>query len=456
MNAVRPSIVAAFICLALGSTRILAQTVPVPEYYGVYVVDGDHLVKLDGKTVTAPHNALVPFGMRNGVGNVINHQPAALPAQSVSVPVFPANFKIIIYNDSPLDLARSIHLTPMVFVNRLNVDTGVPSNVRRSDMERGWDDGDPSELVMANTGGKQADLELLMKPMPGQKDMVVAGLAEPLQPGVYRISQGVPDPMAAMMGGASKGLAFAVEPLAQAQTDTCVDETLSYMMTMSKTHYTKCSSAPVSAMGDAISAAPSGADVSNAGSQTCSDYAACMKAGTSANQAKDWPSAIADFQAASHLQPQDGQVLIWLGRTYLAAGQNDDFFSSWDKALSLGARLMIAACHERTLQPCERGDLALSSHDVAFLARGSTGVFSGALTDIQPGKILDNPGAAHVSYSLKVNGKSYSIDFVPEGDWTQCRFDLMVQCPADLTAQQLVIANFVSREIARFNQGTAR
>jgi hypothetical protein len=230
--------------LALTSQAVLGQSVPVPEYYGVYVVEGGRLLKLDANPFHADKNTMVRFGQRSSVGDVVNGQPAAVPPANISIPVFPADLKIVIFAESPLQIASSLHLIPMVFVKNLSVDTGFPKNIQRTDAENGWDDGSPAELVMANLGDQVKEVNFLTKPMPGQNQMVIVGLAEKLPPGVYRIRQGEDDPiaqsMAAWTGGTTKGLAFAVEPVSRGEAEKCVNESLSYMMTVSKTAYASC------------------------------------------------------------------------------------------------------------------------------------------------------------------------------------------------------------------------
>jgi hypothetical protein len=179
-----------------------------------------------------------------------------------------------------------------------------------------------------------------------------------------------------------------------------------------------------------------------------------MGAGRRATAAHDWDGASADFQAAAGQRLTSGDAWMWLGRTLLLDGRThrvEELAGPWDKALTLGARIMIAACHERTLQPCERGDLVLSKDSVAFLARGTEPVFSTPPSGVEPGKILNNPGAAHVSYSFKAAGKNYAVDFFPPG--IQCAANLMVQCPPDGIAKQLFISQYVAQALPKLVSG---
>lgn len=142
---------------------------------------------------------------------------------------------------------------------------------------------------------------------------------------------------------------------------------------------------------------------------------------------------------------------MWLGRTYLRNGQTAEASSAWDKALGLGANLLIGACHERTLQPCERGDLSLSAKSVSFLANGSQTVFTATPSDIVPKGVFNNYQMGHVSFGMQVGGKKYNFDFFPLG--VTCQVQLFVNCPQQGVAQQLAVANYVIQTLAKLGSG---
>jgi len=447
----------ACIFIALSPSLGFGQSVPVPEYYGIYVVADGQLVKLDSKAVQATKYVTVPFGQRNAVGNIVNGQPAALPAAGVRIPVFPADFQIVIYQQSsgiqsPQDVAQSIHLVPLVFVRTLNVDTGFPNNIHRSAMENGWDDGNPAEMVMANQGGQQQDLELLVKPMPGHQDMVIAGLQQKLAPGVYRISQGEQDPMAAMMGG-GKGLAFAVEPLEQGETQKCVNESLSYMMTMSKTAYSPCSGSLPEGMATASST-----DVANPAAG-CSNYGSCFKSGLNAWTSGSWEEAIADFRQATIKDATKGDAWTWLGRAELAAGHTNEFPAAWDKAISLGFPLILGVCHEKGFMAgnCERGNLTISTTHISFGRERETPLFSAPAQQVTPKgsmhlPLVNQQGFSPAYFRVAVDKKNYNFDFIPFG--VTCQTELpQAMCPADGTAQQMAVGSYVMQVIPRIASG---
>src|SRR5579864_2970555 len=106
-----------FVCLSTVLLRQITtcQSLPIPEYFGVYAVVDGKLLKLDANEVRSDKNVSVRIGHRNGVGNVVNRQPAALPSTNIQVPIFSPNLKIIIFAESsgtqsPLATAKSLHL----------------------------------------------------------------------------------------------------------------------------------------------------------------------------------------------------------------------------------------------------------------------------------------------------------------------------------------------------------
>jgi hypothetical protein len=435
---------------ALVSQLSFGQSVPVPEYYGVYAVVDGKLLKLDVEELHADKLATIRMGERMGVGDVVQHQPATAPPKSIQIPEFPADLKIVVYAQSgglqsPLEIAKTLQIESLVFVRMLTIDSGWPNQIKRSDPENGWDSGEAVELGVVAGGENAHEPEFLVKPMPGQRDMVIAGLQDKLKPGVYRLKVG------------QGGMLIAVQPIAQAESGKCVDALITYNMMMSNTKYTSCAGAAVN------TPAPSSGDTSggttgggNAATAFCNSYDACFQAGMAAYRTNDWPAATANFHAAAGLRRASGEPYIWLGRILFMDNQphqQSDLSDVWDKALSLGSQIMIGACHELTLRSCERGDLALSAKDVAFLANGSQAVFSAAPAEITPGRILNNPAAMHVSYSMKLANKNYAIDFIPLGT-EGCQFNLMVQCPPEGITKQQVLAQYVSQTLPRLANGT--
>jgi hypothetical protein len=196
---------------------------------------------------------------------------------------------------------------------------------------------------------------------------------------------------------------------------------------------------------------PSG--VSNT-SSACGDFTNCMRSAMNAYKSRDWVTASTQFREAANQNLKSGEPWIWLGRIVLMDEQQhrqSELSDAWDKALSLGSRIMIGACHELTFRPCERGDLVLSKDSIAFLVRGTDTVISTPPGNVKPGKVFNNAGAAHITYSFKSEGKNFVVDFFPPG--IQCNVNLMVQCPVEGISKQLLLAQYVSQVLPKLASG---
>jgi hypothetical protein len=80
-------------------------------------------------------------------------------------------------------------------------------------------------------------------------------------------------------------------------------------------------------------------------------------------------------------------------------------------------------------------------------------MFSASPKEVEPGSLLNNPAVPHVSYSLKVAGRTYAVDFFPPG--VECTAKLVVQCLGSGTATQLLIARYVAQTVPKLaNYGT--
>src|ERR1700688_2598953 len=87
-------------CLAAAPQLSFGQSIPVPEYFGVYAALNGHLLKLDGQEVRSEKNVAVKLGQRNAIGSIVSKQPTARPSQNVQVPDFPDDFKIVVFTQA--------------------------------------------------------------------------------------------------------------------------------------------------------------------------------------------------------------------------------------------------------------------------------------------------------------------------------------------------------------------
>ena len=402
-----------------------AQSIPVPEYFGVYAVVDGHLLKLDGQELHPDMTVNVRLGRRTGVADVVNRQPGTAPPATVQVPELPADLKIVIFGQSsgtqsPLDIAKSLHLESLVYVRNLSVDTGWPSNINRTDPENGWDSGDAVELAVVAGGDRARELEFLVKPMPGHQDMVVAGLSDKLRPGVYRLTMGQRE-LFTPPGG---GMLFGVRDISQGEEAMCVDAVITYAMTMARTKYTPCTASSSSeTVGPSTSSIAPGEGTSGVGPSAppvdCADYGTCFEAGMDA------------------LMSSNGTQVI----------------QSWDRALRLGGSLHIPVCRERPLR-CEKGTFSLGTKEVSFINDKNENVFSVAPTQVgSPGTGRHDQASGQFTafFRLRVQAKNYNFDYSPASNG--CRTDFFLQCPGPGPDQQQTVAQYVARTIPKLVSG---
>jgi hypothetical protein len=425
----------------------------VPEFFGTYaLVDGKLVAMTEGKGNFTPSSVdLVVYSYQNS--SLAKESTLVLEGKELRFEVFDADVStassgVELYR---LPYGRKIVSPPDQTVNLLNQVTGHGKlNSTSSPLDK---------YIVAKTDALK--IELLQKPVPGQPQMVQLVPATDLVPGVYCLF------VVKVKAGQTEigGKLFQWKGSSDAPiTPYCVDlirgnvldehdARLLHPFYLASDGYAACSG------GGAPSAISGGAGPSGGGASTvtasCTDYNSCMQAGKNAFQASDWSTANASFQAAAKSGPQNGEPWVWLGRILLADRQShsmDELSADWDNALSRRGDITIGACPEVAFRPCERGDLKLSVKSVTFLAGGARPVFDGAPTDITPGHVLNNPAAMHVSYSLKVGGKNYAIDFIPMNGAT-CQFNMMVQCERDGIIEQQVLAQYVALTLPKLVSG---
>lgn len=402
MKPANVSVVAVAACLAMIPELACGQPIPVPEYFGIYAVVGGHLLKLDGQEVHAEKTVSVMLGQRNGLGNLTLHQPTARPPRNVEVPEFPPNLKFVIFAEasgaqSPLDAAKSLHLDSLPFVRNLSVNTGWPSNIRRTDPENGWETGDAVELNIVASGDHPRELEILTKPMAGHRDMVIAGLAEALKPGVYRLSIG----QKAFFMPSGGGMLFAVSPTSKGEAEHCVDALISYSPTVATAKYTPCEER----------AARNDADSSSPGEQSTT------------------PSS----------SPPAEQSEMTL---------------AWNKALAENQPITIEVCRDRggfIIRPCERGALSLSSKEVSFMSTSGQKLFAVAPSEVGVRTTMNGPLVPLLL--LEVGGKLSKFQIVPSSVDCPDRMQAFLACPAEGVTEQIKVAQYVTGTINKLATG---
>lgn len=416
---------------------------PVPEFYGIYAASNGHLIKLDGNGVRTERTASVRIGKRSTVSQVLNGEAVA-SSQTYAVPVFAPDMKIIVYSESsgmmtPLEVAEPLRIEPLVFVRNVSVDTGFPKNIRRSGPENGWEYGTAPEMLGLVNGDHPEPLELLKKPFPGHKDMVIAGVAGRLAPGVYRFTLQPGSDVPGIGGG--NFFTFAVEPIVEAESAKCVDSTVTYAMMISNVKYGPCGSArPLDPEPNLPEPKPIALE--------CSDYDACMSQGKAASARREWANAVAFCERATKQRPESLEAWECLAKANEKSPQPRTMLTYWDNILHLGGTVTIPVCHEKGMKRCEEGTVSLSPKEVSFTTSAGQRVLSAAPSEVTA-KLLDHSADfGHVSFNLQIQKKNNNFDVVPVG--LACEMDTFVKCPPDGTAQQLTVSTYIFRTVARF------
>lgn len=213
------------------------KDIPLPEYYGLYLVNNGKLCGLDVETNPCSVKSVeVTVGRRAGVGQVLNGGPLST---SYSVKAIEANkgIRFLLYRENPSFYIGTLRLIPMVYIRNITVDTGWPNNVVRGEVENAWDSGDPSEIGgdLSKLNETIQPIPLLVKPL--KADMVLGVPARELTPGLYRLSFGDQ-----VIGNEPK-LYFWLGNAREAEALKCVDATYEYYMIQSKSRFKPCAEA---------------------------------------------------------------------------------------------------------------------------------------------------------------------------------------------------------------------
>lgn len=433
----------------------------VPEFFGVYgTLDGKLAAMIGGKgNFTPPQSSIQVLDYLNGQVSA----QGALVLQG-------SDLRFLVFDAAVADASSSVELYKLPYARN---SITRPDALGQLGALYGSKPVNTTAPMQKYVLAKAADLkiELLQKPVPGQPQMVQLVPESDLEPGIYglfanrtRDGQEVTLTRVFEWKGSSGATEtpFCIDMLGTGGYGGMMedhDARLEHPYFIDKHNYVPCSGGAASSPAGSSGTINSNTGESGAAAALCNDYDGCIKAGLASYQDADWSGASSAFASAGKLRPTIGTPWYWLGIVLLRDGQPhraEELSDFWNKALSLGGVVAIPACHEKTLQPCERGTLRLSVKAVSFSPAGSTTSFSVAPSEIEPGRILNTPSAEHISYSMKIDGKNYAFDFVPPGLERECTFNLMVQCPTDGAAKQLLLAQFISGTVPELASGTLK
>jgi hypothetical protein len=451
-------VVFTFLCGWIALTKVASGqnpgAMPFPEFYGVYAVSGGHLTKLDSNQLKALKTVSIKLGHRNSNGDFTQGAPVATN-ETISVPVFLPDVKFLVYLESggltnPLAVAGQFEIQQLVFVRNVFMDSGPPSNVRRSGPENGWEDATSSDMVNVATRGHAADLEFLFKPVPGKQDMVLSGFSEPLDPGLYRLYLTKPD----IIQHGPPPILFAVEPAETAAASTCVDLSISTMLTLSNVRYKSCTDTAdfSAATSSATEAAPQPPLGSGVPSDCGQEYAACMRKADEAEQTSNWNQALADYLTASQAAPRAGEPWRMMAFIKLTQGSFDEAKQSLSKTLDLGFQVGLPAIYKKNFLSNQSGFLIIGREEVKFMA-GSSEVFRVPISQVS---VVDTGAAADVDpnafyFDLPFGGKKHRFEYQPHG--VPCSFGNgnNLLCDGNGIDQQRAVAEWVRDAVAKYS-----
>jgi len=441
--------VAALLCVP---AAVPAWSQAIPEFFGTYaVVDGKLAPMMGGRGTFAPSQTSL---------QVYNFQKMA--ADSENIFVFDGGeVHFLVFDAAVADASASVELYKLPYARNLITRPDGLAQVGGLLNQISGRGGQPQKTaspmqkyVVAKTDALK--VELLQKPVPGQPQMVQLVPGSKLDAGMYSLFA------VRMQGGQPFIMGHLFELKSGSETPYCIDLAVTgglggamdasdaRMATpyyLAKENYVACGA---SNMPNTPSTAnPSGgiSGSSNLAPATCgSEYIGCVSAGRNAMAARDWQSAISDFQAAANLNQASSEPWLALGRIYERTGQKEELSKAWDKAIALGATVTITACLGRAPKSCERGVLSLSESSVGFAVNGKP-VFSAA-----PGEINPGPAPNDHEYDFQASGTRYIFDFFPAG--VNCAYNkVMVQCPPEGLSQQLMLAQYVAQALPKLAHG---
>ena len=418
-----------FLCLLSAPSRAMGQDMPLPEYFGFYATDGDGLVAVaNGSSTRRAEERLV---------NAVDLVGRERGEQAVRIT---PEVRFVLFDPAPADTFRNISLHQLPFVRNVVTE---PNEVQQALGRLGGGPGPQALVDSVNAPGLvrlgELQIDLLIKPVPDEAQMLEIVPERALAPGFYGI-------LYAPSGNSDNGWFRLVEIGQSAEaTHSCVD--LVYEGTgiaggaavslmdirgrygttfplMPGQRYRSCGLATIAGpRGEPVAAASAvvGFAVEDPGiTASCATIDACSK--------------IASEE--------------FLGERYGNA------LTLFDKILDLGGPLQFPVCRERFVG-CNPGVFVLTAQGLSFVdPDGNTvyssplmpGLFEEAMLDARP---VDGQGErSFYRFRLRVDGDAYNMVLVPS---PACTPTNPPTCAEPGLTQQGVVANYIGNAIAKFS-----
>lgn len=422
------------------------QKTPVPEYFGIYVIDNGNLASLhEGKSSYQPPASRINlYSMASG-GFAANAQE------------FSSKLHFLVFNANPAELAHNLYLYRLGFVRSFiqgNMDQAL------NPLVFGKENSNATPINSWLSGRlPNAQIPLLSKPVTGQTQIIEETPSGDLSPGVYALFHAQEHwyEVFTIAGSDMSGVADCVDisfqtggfggPMVMGDYYSRYGPPAFPEITVQ--HYKSCATQPATV----------GQTPGNTNSQPsistldCSLYRPCMDKGNESFSRQQWDQAISYYQKASTLSPSEGGPWGAMAGIYVASNQYQKLLAAGDKVFSLNSSMTIPVCHGRTMQYCEKGDFVIGPKEIWFAVNGRK-VFGADPAQVKSKGTLDfsQVGQAHISFAIAVQGKRYNFDFIPF--IVTCQIQLSVQCPQEGMQQQLLMANFIAQAIPKLSTKT--
>lgn len=195
-----------------------------------------------------------------------------------------------------------------------------------------------------------------------------------------------------------------------------------------------------------------------AGRASCGSFASCLSAGKKAAGERAWQIAAEAYRGATVADPS--QEAGWQGfaTMLLAAGRPaEEVAKAWDQILENGKTLLFEACKEDLLG-CNYGELAVSKAAISYSNWKGKQVFNVPPVDVEAGppKATKFLALDRVAFPLKVQGKSYSFQYIPPGGWDCMNKTDLTRCVTNGAYQQRIVAEYVLGKIASLRSGASQ
>jgi tetratricopeptide (TPR) repeat protein len=185
-------------------------------------------------------------------------------------------------------------------------------------------------------------------------------------------------------------------------------------------------------------------------SPICAAYESCLKSGVAALQSSQWDQSLAYFQAASEINPSQGDAWAMIGYAYFELGRYDDALGMSEKALRLGAMLTANVCLTLGTK-CETNWVRVNTKEVSLVDSRGQRVFAASPANVnsQVAQLSQSGKSAYLS--LQVSGRTYNLFLIPIG--LNCTAGPDIECPEPGFTQQKVFADHVHQALVRIASG---